>query len=82
MFLDKMIKPWRLSKIYRDHNIKRKRVIRKEVSASETLSKTHQMIELVRDSVQGALDDARKIIFVDEVILARAVALRVDYYIF
>ena len=74
-----MIKPWRLSKIYRDHKIKRKRVISKEVEASETLSKTHQMIELVRDSVQEALDDDRKIIFVDEVIFTRSSALRVDY---
>ena len=74
-----MIKPWRLSKIYRDHKIKRKRVIRKEVSARKTPSKTHQTIEFVRESVQEALDDGRKIIFVDEVIFTRASALRVDY---
>lgn len=74
-----MIKPWKLSKIYKDHGIKRKRVIRKEVSGRKTPLKANETEQSVKAAVEKAIAEKRKIIFVDEVLFTRSSCMSVEY---
>ena len=78
-FLSKHIKPWRLAKIYSDHRIHRKRIVTKEVSARTTPLRTHETVEFVRERLNAAIAQGRKVIFADEVLFTRSSALLVDY---
>ena len=55
-----------------DHRIFRKRVVMKKVPANPNASKKHKTPDAVRDDVERAVLDGRKIIFVDEVVFTRS----------